>query len=153
MHKLSYTQKLPISLEKAWDFFSSPSNLKLLTPEYLSFNMTCDTSEMYPGQIITYTIRPLFNIPINWVTEITHVEKQVYFIDEQRFGPYSFWHHEHRFTAIPNGVSMADTVYYKLPFGPIGGLLNSIKVQKDVVGIFNYRNAKLEELFGVYKSS
>lgn len=148
MHLLKYSQKVPISMEKCWDFFSNPSNLKVITPDYLSFNMTCDTCEMYPGQIITYTIKPVLNIPLKWMTEITHVEKYKYFIDEQRIGPYKLWHHEHRFIPIPEGVEMHDMIYYQLPLGPIGRLVNALKVHNDIDGIFTYRRAKMIELFG-----
>ncbi len=147
MYFLCYTQKIPISLETCWDFFSCPSNLRLLTPEYLQFTCTNEPGKMYPGQIITYTIRPFLHIPITWVTEITHMEEKLYFIDEQRFGPYAFWHHEHRFASISNGVEMTDSIHYKLPFGPIGKMLNP-KVQKDIKAIFAYRRAKIETLFG-----
>ena len=148
MHLRKYSQKVPISLEECWDFFSKPSNLKVITPDYLSFNMTCDECEMYPGQIITYTIKPLLNIPLKWMTEITHVEKFKYFIDEQRMGPYKLWHHEHRFIPIPEGVEMRDMIYYQLPFGPLGRLINTLKVHNDIDGIFAYRRAKMIELFG-----
>ena len=105
---------------------------------------------MYAGQIISYIIRPVCRIPIEWITEITHVQEPYYFVDEQRFGPYKMWHHEHRFETIPKGVKMTDTVYYKLPFGFLGRILNSFKVKKDVEAIFAYRNAKLLQLFGPY---
>jgi ligand-binding SRPBCC domain-containing protein len=110
--------------------------------------MTCDESEMYPGQIITYTIKPVLGIPLEWVTEITHVDKYHYFIDEQRSGPYKIWHHEHRFMPIPKGVEMHDTIYYQLPFGPIGRLVNRLKVQRDIEAIFAFRETKMIELFG-----
>lgn len=143
-----------MKLEECWDFFSSPQNLKLLTPEYLRFEM-CDTQEsckMYPGQIITYTIRPL-GFSMGWVTEITHVQQPDYFIDEQRFGPYTFWHHEHRFYPCSGGVEMVDTIYYKLPFGFLGKALHYLKVKKDLKAIFSYRSAKLDEMFGTFKST
>jgi ligand-binding SRPBCC domain-containing protein len=151
MHHLKYTQKLPISLEDSWEFFSSPKNLSLITPEYMSFEIKKPMleSNMYPGQIIEYTIKPLFNIPITWVTEIMHVEKPYYFVDEQRFGPYQFWHHEHHFKAIPSGVEMTDLVYYKMKFGFIGDLVNHFKVKKDLEGIFSYRKTKLEAIFRI----
>ncbi|MBA3603920.1 MAG: SRPBCC family protein, partial [Parachlamydiaceae bacterium] len=105
MFTLKYLQKIPLSLEESWDFFSSPKNLKILTPEHLGFEILNDlgNKKMYPGQIITYNVRPILNIPLEWVTEITHVQEPNYFVDEQRFGPYKFWHHEHHFKPIPNG--------------------------------------------------
>ncbi len=152
MFTLKYSQKLPLTLEDSWKFFSSPANLKILTPEHLRFEMTSDheNKKMYAGQIIAYTIRPLYNISLEWVTEITQVHEPYYFIDEQRFGPYKFWHHEHRFNSIPNGVEVTDTIYYKMPFGFVGKVLQFIKVKHDLEAIFSYRRAKLEKLFGVY---
>lgn len=152
MHTLCYSQKIPISLEECWNFFSCPKNLKIITPEHLGFEILNDHDiPMYPGQIIHYKIKPIWNIPIEWVTEITHVQKPDYFIDEQRIGPYKLWHHEHHFESIPNGVAMHDTVYYQLFFGYIGRGLHSLWVKKEVEAIFNYRKEKLERLFGFYQ--
>jgi ligand-binding SRPBCC domain-containing protein len=153
MYCLKFCQKLPISLEESWAYFSSPHNLKDLTPNYLGFKITNDLEErkMYEGQIISYIIHPLWNLPIEWVTEITHVDNLNYFIDEQRFGPYKFWHHEHRFKQIKGGVEMSDVVYYKLPFGAFGCLLHALKVKSDLKKIFEFREEKLKLLFGVYK--
>ncbi len=151
LHCLKYTQKLPISLQAGWEFFSSPYNLKTLTPEYLSFEIkSLSGNKIYAGQIIEYTIRPLANIPITWVTEITHVKEQEYFVDEQRFGPYQFWHHEHRFLEITGGIEIIDVIYYKMPLGFLGKMLNDIKVKSDLEKIFAFRKAKLDELFGIY---
>ncbi len=147
MYKLKYLQKLPISLDECWDFFSSPANLKILTPESLGFEMA-HQEKMYAGQIIAHTIHPLWNIPMEWVTEITQVEKPNYFIDEQRFGPYKFWHHEHRFKTVENGVEMSDIVHYKMPFGPLGKAFHFFKVKNELEAIFAYRRSKLEKMFG-----
>lgn len=154
MHTLRYSQKLPLSLEECWKFFSNPRNLKIITPEHLEFEILNDQDlvTMYAGQIIHYTIKPLWKIPIEWVTEITHVKQPDYFIDEQRLGPYKLWHHEHRFAPIKNGVLMTDVVFYQLPFGPIGRAINFLKVKKDVEAIFEYRKVKLEKLFGFYSA-
>ncbi len=150
MYQLRYSQKLPITLEEAWDFFSNPDNLRTITPDHLGFEMiTPGESKMYAGQIIAYHIRPLFNFPIEWVTEITHVREPHYFIDEQRIGPYRLWHHEHVFIPVPGGVEMRDIITYQMPFGFLGKLLHEVKVKKDLEEIFAYRRAKLIEMFGV----
>ena len=152
MYCMKYRQKFPLSLKESWSFFSSPQNLKILTPDHLGFEITNDLEDraMYAGQIIAYTLRPLWDVPIQWITEITHVEEPYYFIDEQRFGPYKFWHHEHRLTAIPNGVAMSDTVYFQPPLGLLGKALYYLKVKQDLETIFSYRQTKLETLFGHY---
>jgi ligand-binding SRPBCC domain-containing protein len=148
MHHLQFKQSVRISQDECWKFFSSPSNLKLLTPPYLGFvEVNGKEKAMYAGQIILHRIRPLFNIPVDWVTEITHVDEPHYFIDEQRFGPYRFWHHEHRFIATSNGTDIIDSIYYKLPFCAIGRIINRWKVAQDINRIFEYRRHVIEERY------
>tara|TARA_B100000131_G_scaffold319338_1_gene365019 strand:+ start:890 stop:1354 length:465 start_codon:yes stop_codon:yes gene_type:complete len=153
VNKLFYSQKLPISLDEAWDFLSSPNNLKLITPESMNFKIIdWDKKKAYPGQIIQYTVSPVLGIKIKWVTEITQVIRNSYFIDEQRFGPYSFWHHKHFIKEIDNGILMDDVIHYKIPFGLIGKILNKIYVQNKLDKIFKYRENKLNEIFGNYSN-
>lgn len=149
MHQLKSVIKLPTSLDQAWSFFSSPKNLAVITPEELNLIPTSPLPEsMYPGMFIEYTVRPLLGIPAKWVTEITHVKKKRYFVDEQRVGPYNIWHHQHHFREIPGGVEMLDIVDYRLPLGPVGILLEKMLVGNKVRAIFDYRAQRLEELFG-----
>ncbi len=154
-YKLNTTQKLPISIDEAWDFFSSPLNLKEITPKEMGFDITSahnPNEKAYAGQIITYLLTPLLGIPIKWMTEITHVKDNDYFVDEQRFGPYALWHHTHKFKEIPGGIEMFDTVHYALPYGVIGQLLHAILVKKKLEKIFEYRFEVLKNKFGEYKS-
>ena len=152
IYELSSVQKLPISLNEAWEFLSSPANLKEITPDYMGFNIVSgDTGAMYPGQIIQYIVSPMLGIKTRWVTEITHVIDKSYFVDEQRFGPYDLWHHKHFLKAIEGGVEMHDTVHYKLPFSPVANLFHNMLVKPRLTEIFTYREAKLIELFGEFK--
>ena len=150
VYVLERKQILPISMEKAWDFFSSPLNLKEITPPDMQFEVTSDSAKekMYPGMIVTYKVRPMLSIPITWVTEITHVHEPYYFVDEQRFGPYAMWHHQHFFKEVPQGVEMRDIVHYKVPFGLIGDAANLVFVRSRLEEIFNYRVEILEKFFG-----
>jgi len=150
--KLKYSQKLPINLNEAWDFLSSPNNLELITPKSMDFNIIdWDKKKAYPGQIIQYTVRPILGIKINWVTEITQVIDKEFFIDEQRFGPYAFWHHKHFIKEIEGGVLMEDVIHYKIPLGPIGVLLNFFFINSKLKSIFKYRKHELIKTFGDYK--
>lgn len=150
MHKLERVQRLPIDIKTAWDFFSSPKNLSKITPSYMGFNITSEmkNEKMYPGIFIIYKVKPLMGIPITWVTEITEVSEGKYFIDEQRVGPYKIWHHEHHFREVEGGVEMRDLLYYRLPFGFIGKIINLIFVRKKVEGIFDYRTEVLVRMLG-----
>lgn len=153
LHKIETIQKLPITKEVAWDFLSSPANLATITPDHMGFNILSGFKpgdKMYPGMIIEYTVKPLFGIPLHWVTEITHVQYMEYFVDEQRFGPYAFWHHKHFITEINSGVEMHDIIHYKLPLGFLGKWMNAILVKSQLDEIMRYREKKLEEIFGKY---
>lgn len=146
LYTFTAVQKLPITIHEAWNFFSDPRNLNKITPGHLKFKMTSgEFDKMYQGMIINYKVRPLLNIPVNWITEITHVNAPFYFADEQRFGPYKFWHHQHIFEETEDGVLMKDIVNYAMPFGLIGRILNKLLVAKRVKEIFSYRQNYLEK--------
>ena len=153
-HSIKTVQKIPVSLHKAWDYFSNPANLQAITPENMGFKVISKHHGdiMYAGQIIEYRVKPVLGIPIYWMTEITQVKDKEYFIDEQRFGPYSLWHHQHHFKAIEGGVEMTDIVHYKNPMWVFGKLANALFVRKKLKGIFEYRYKKVEELFGAWNN-
>lgn len=149
-HSLKTVQKIPISLDEAWSFFSNPANLQAITPTNMGFKVISKHhgEVMYAGQIIEYTVKPVLGIPLYWMTEITQVKDKEYFIDEQRFGPYSLWHHQHHFKAIEGGVEMTDMIHYKNPMWFLGRLANTLFVKKQLQGIFDFRFKKVEEMFG-----
>ena len=148
LYQLQRKQVLPISLEEAWDFFSSPKNLEKITPKDMAFEIKrIPEGKMYAGMVVEYVVRPIFGIPIGWVTEITHVEEPKYFVDEQRFGPYALWHHQHHFKEVEGGVEMIDLVHHKNPLGFLGGIANWIFVEKRLNQIFDYRYEILEKYF------
>ncbi|GJM16535.1 MAG: SRPBCC domain-containing protein [Thermodesulfobacteriota bacterium] len=150
IYSLERTIKLKMSMSESWDFFSNPNNLSLITPPSLNLNITSKLPDkMYTGMIITYTVAPMLNIPMTWVTEITHVEEPNFFIDEQRFGPYKFWHHQHRFKEIEGGVEAKDLVHYALPLDPLCRIANSLIVTKQLNEIFDFRSDYLENRFGI----
>lgn len=152
MFKLHKTQKVPITLQEAWDFLKSPKNLEKMTPEAMGFKII-DGAERptYAGQLISYEVTPLFGIKTKWVSKITQVENLNYFTDEQLYGPYALWHHTHFIKEIDGGVEMEDLIYYKVPFGFLGRLVHPILVKPQLDKIFEFRSQKLVELFGEFK--
>lgn len=152
VHLFTSVQKIPVTIHEAWDFFSNPANLFTLTPPHLNLKFTNQLfgHDMYPGQVITYKVKPLLGIPLFWMTEITHVEKHHFFVDEQRKGPYALWHHQHHFKPVPGGVEMTDIVHYQVPFFFIGAIAHELVIKKQLAAIFNFRYKKVEELFGVF---
>ena len=148
-------QTLPITIDAAWDFFSDPANLTRITPPGMKLHITsppqtttsAPQAVTYAGQIITYTLRPLLGISVTWTTEITHVSKPNFFVDEQRFGPYRFWHHQHFFREVDGGVEVRDLVHYLLFHDRIAGLVNRVFVAPRLKKIFDYRAKALQNLF------
>ena len=149
VHRFDTTHVLPIPRDEAWRFFSDPRNLARITPPEMGFVVTSDVPEaMYPGLMITYRVRPMLNVPVTWVTEITSVVEGERFVDDQRAGPCAMWHHEHHFRDVPGGTKMRDIVHYALPGGPIGDLINHWIVARRVAEIFAHRRRVLDGLFG-----
>ena len=148
IHQLKQEQFLPISLETAWDFFATPQNLNLITPKELVFEIRSSLPEkIYPGLIISYRIKPMLNVPLEWVTEITHMHASAYFVDEQRKGPFRIWHHEHHFKAVEGGVLMTDLLHYDIGKSVLGWLAGHLFVHRQVKEIFEYRYQLLEKHF------
>lgn len=153
IYRFYVEQKLPVRIDKAWSFFSNPGNLAKITPPDMKFTITNNIEDnIYSGMIITYKVSPLFDFSVNWVTEIICAEKPNYFIDEQRFGPYKFWHHRHLFREIQDGTLMMDEVLYALPFGVIGQTLNYLLVKNKLKKIFKYRKEILKGMFNEGKT-
>ncbi len=149
IYSLHARQALPISRDQAWDFLSNPANLKEITPDHMGFKIHSGADRsMYAGQIIQYKVSPFPGLTTKWVTEITHVEEGSYFVDEQRFGPYSLWHHKHFIREIEGGVEMEDLIHYKIPLGWLGQLAHPILAKNQLQKIFSYPETKLKELFG-----
>jgi ligand-binding SRPBCC domain-containing protein len=146
---LKATQNVPLSLSDTWNFFSHPENLAKITPPEMNFNITSGTpKDVYAGQMISYKVSVLKSIRMSWVTEITHVKHENYFVDEQRFGPYSMWHHEHFFERIDDhNCKISDKITYKIPFGFIGLLAHKLFIKAQLKTIFEYRHSQIKKMF------
>ena len=139
-------------MDEAWSFFSDPRNLAIITPPSLGLRITSEPGEkMYAGMIITYRVSPVLGIPLRWITEITHVDEPNLFVDEQRFGPYRFWHHQHHFREIEGGVEIRDLVHYSPFIGPFDVVINEMVAKKKLREIFGYRRNYLQKEFGEMK--
>lgn len=143
--RLHTTQRLPRPLGEVFPFFSEAANLEDITPPWLSFAIAGqDRAEMGEGQRIHYRLR-FRGLPLRWTSEITRWEPPHAFVDEQRSGPYSLWHHEHRFREEAGQTVAEDVVHYMVPGGkPVDRLV----VRSDVRRIFEHRHIALAQRFG-----
>jgi ligand-binding SRPBCC domain-containing protein len=148
MFQIKTKQIIKTDIQTCWDFFSSPKNLNIITPPSMGFIVKTELPDkMYEGLMIEYTVKPLFNIPMNWITEIKTVKNHEFFIDEQRKGPYKIWHHEHHFKETKEGIEMTDIVSYELPLGFLGKIAHPLVVKNKLKQVFDYRYEKVNELF------
>ncbi len=149
IYRLQRTQILPITVRQAWDFFSSPYNLSVITPREMNFKILSMSGgdKMHAGQIITYKVNVLPMVRIRWVTEISSVLEPECFIDEQRSGLFRWWHHKHLFHEVEGGVMMTDELDYVLPLGPLGQLAHWLFAGREVKRIFDHRYQTLEAHF------
>jgi len=154
VYSIKATQQIPVALDIAWDFFSNPANLEEITPADINFNIISQYhgNKMYAGQVIEYKLKPFLGIPFYWMTEITHVADNNFFVDEQRFGPYRLWHHQHHFKAIAGGVEMTDIVHYKLPFWFLGDIAHGLFLKQRLKNIFDYRFKIIAQKFGSWEA-
>jgi ligand-binding SRPBCC domain-containing protein len=149
LYALERSQVIRASLADVWQFFSDPHNLARLTPPELNLVVPAETPHcIHPGMIITYPVRAIADIQWNWVTEITQVIDNQLFVDEQRFGPYRFWHHQHHFHETGEGIEVRDLVHYSLPLGPLGRLVHAMVVEARLSEIFDYRLDAIRAAFG-----
>lgn len=148
-YQFKKAQVINASLEVVWEFISDPANLKKITPDYMGFDITSKDvpSKMYAGMIISYRVSPLFGIKTTWVTEITHLKENSYFVDEQRVGPYKIWHHQHMIQPTEKGTLMTDIVSYQPPLGFLGSIANELIIKGKLNEIFEYRTKALDEIF------
>ncbi|MFT4848037.1 MAG: ligand-binding SRPBCC domain-containing protein [Sediminicola sp.] len=152
-YQFNKEQKIKCSIDEIWEFISSPGNLKEITPDYMGFDIMTKNlpDKMYPGMIISYKVSPMLGIKTTWVTEITQVVEKKYFVDEQRVGPYSIWHHQHIIEPIENGILMTDIVSYSPPLGFLGSIANSLFIKNKLNEIFDYRTIAVEKRYGKYE--
>ena len=150
IHTLQTRQIIPVHTRACWQFFSDPRNIIRITPKKLSFEILSEVpARIYPGLMIRYRVRPVFGVPLTWLTEITHVEEPEMFVDEQRWGPYRIWHHEHHFKSLDDDrTEMIDTVTYQLPFMPLSELVHRPLIRKKLDEIFSYREQTVRKIFG-----
>lgn len=136
-------------LEKVWTFFSNPKNLQRITPDYMGFQIVkCPPVEtIFNGMIIEYIVRPMLNVPLRWVTEITDVQPLVSFTDVQLKGPYALWNHFHSFEKMNGYTKMIDTVKYAMPLAILGKITHQLFVRKQLEEVFKYREATIRTLF------
>jgi len=149
IHQLYRRQQLNLSNKEAWDFFSSPYHLNDITPDFFNVEiMSKVPANIYAGLMISYQMKAVFGIPMAWLSEISHCQEPKRFVYEQRIGPFKFWSHEVCLTEQANGIVVEDIVFYAMPMGYLGSLLNAVLIGDKLKQIFDTRQDYLESKWG-----
>ncbi|QCW81230.1 SRPBCC family protein [Methylotuvimicrobium buryatense] len=149
LYRLYRRQPLRLSLSEAWDFFSSPHHLNDITPEFFNVRITSDVpGRIYAGLLIAYRMKAVFGFPMTWLSEISHCDEPNYFIYQQRIGPFKFWSHEVRLTEQGQGVVLEDIMFYAMPLGWLGVILNQLLIADRLDRIFAVRRDYIKAKWG-----
>lgn len=148
LYRIRRAQRIPSNLNDAWEFFSHPNNMiKVMPPNLRIKIIERQPRFIYSGMLINQKVKTIFGIKRSWITQILHEDEPNYFVDEQKFGPFRFWHHQHIFTEVFGGIEVEDIIHYSLPFGILGRLFNAIYIKKKLKKIFDYRAIAIKKLF------
>jgi ligand-binding SRPBCC domain-containing protein len=150
IYQLYRQQTLNMTIQDAWSFFSSPYHLNDITPDFFHVTITSKVPEkIYAGLMISYQMKAVFGIPMNWLSEVSHCDEPKRFVYEQRIGPFKFWSHEVCLTEQKNGILLEDIMFYSMPFGWLGQLINTVLIADKLERIFDTRHAYLQSKFGM----
>lgn len=150
IYQLYRQQTLTMSDQDAWSFFSSPYHLNDITPDFFHVTITSTVPEkIYAGLMISYQMKAVFGRPMNWLSEVSHCDEPKRFVYEQRIGPFKFWSHEVCLTEQQNGILLEDIMFYAMPLGWLGQLINRVLIADKLERIFDTRHAYLQSKFGI----
>jgi len=148
IYQLYRQQTLNMTVQEAWSFFSSPSHLNDITPDFFHVTITSKVPEkIYAGLMISYQMKAVFGIPMNWLSEVSHCDEPKRFVYEQRIGPFKFWSHEVCLTEQQNGILLEDIMFYAMPLAWLGQLINTVLIADKLERIFDTRHAYLQSKF------
>ncbi|MEY3786597.1 MAG: hypothetical protein RLZ75_804 [Pseudomonadota bacterium] len=152
IYQLYRRQHLNLTRQEAWKFFSSPYYLNDITPEFFHVSIISKVPEkIYAGLMLNYQMKAVFGIPMSWLSEISHCDEPKRFVYEQRIGPFKFWSHEVCLTETQNGIALEDIMFYAMPIGWLGQLINTVLIANKLECIFDTRRDYLDSKWG-YKS-
>jgi ligand-binding SRPBCC domain-containing protein len=149
VHRLERRQFVARPLDEVFAFFAEAGNLERITPPWLSFRvLTPDPVQMAIGTLIDYRLR-LHGISLGWTSQIevwNPDSPTPQFVDRAIRGPFSLWHHRHRFSASGDGTIVSDEVHYAPPLGALGEVANRLIVARDLDRIFAHRHRAVAQI-------
>jgi ligand-binding SRPBCC domain-containing protein len=150
IYQLYCRQHLNLTLQEAWEFFSSLYNLNDITSEFFHVSIITKVPEkIYAGLMLNYQMKAVFGISMTWLSEISHCDEPKRFVYEQRIGPFKFWSHEVCLTETQNGIVLEDIMFYAMPIGWLGQLINTALIASKLECIFDKRRDYLDSKWGL----
>jgi ligand-binding SRPBCC domain-containing protein len=155
-HVLDRRVWLPRPRPDVFAFFADPRSLALVTPPAARFRwLAPPPPALAAGEVLDFGVRAM-GVPVRWRVMIRELDAPHRFVDVQLWGPFARWEHRHVFLDGPppegapgaSGTWIEDRVTYRLPFGPLGGLVHALGARRRIAALFDYRERRLRELLG-----
>ncbi len=155
-HVLERRLWLPRPRPEVFAFFADPRNLPRVNPPAGRLRWLAPPPEaLAAGAVINFSVR-VWGLRARWRVFVREFDPPYRFVDVQLWGPFARWEHRHRFlegpqaegTAGPAGTWVEDRVTYRLPLGALGRLAHALGVERQIAGLFDYRERRLRELLG-----
>lgn len=90
------------------------------------------------GEIVTWEGRH-FGVRQRFASKITAFDRPVYFRDEMVAGAFKEFAHDHRFESSKGVTTMIDEVWFRSPFGILGGVVDAVLLKRYMTRLLNDR--------------
>ena len=123
-----------------WRWHAAPGAFERLRPPWDHFEFLERSGDaLVDGLRVTLRIRR-GPIALRWSLRHESVEPGLGFDDVQERGPFTSWHHAHRFLDDSTGARLDDTITAELPGGGVGHTLGAPFLRAQLDRMFRYRH-------------
>lgn len=139
----TYRTPMPATPETLYAWHENPGTFDRLSPPWRDVEVVDASGTIRPGDHKHLRIPLAGPLAVDWKLVHSGDVDAPGFVDTQVKGPFRSWRHEHRFRSDGNGHAiLEDRLEYGLPFGPLGRVLASSKVDAELDRLFELRHAR-----------
>jgi len=140
IHHYQKKTRIQVPVETAFSWHEKQGAIERLTPPWEQIIIISRSGGIKEGEQTYFKVKvgPLW---IKWFAHHIEYEKNSMFTDIQRYGPFLFWEHKHRFH--PDGdhaFILEDNLRFRLPFSLISNIVALKSVKKRLNRMFEYRH-------------
>lgn len=142
MTTIIMTSVVPAFLQDLFDFHMDFSNVRIVTPSFITTRFVSVPVRMKEGSAIVVEVGML-GILQRWELTVRTVDRPTLLVDEQTGrGPFAAWRHEHSFTEENGTVMLTDRIQYRMRGGPLGHLVDVLLLRRLHRRLFEFRHQR-----------